>query len=260
MVKSMIEQLHQANQGLANLIKPQLVTASTRDQCGYVLLILAGKGCKTHEAILLLAQGGYGQDAGILLRSLFNLVINVMWMGIEPETRVKMFVDYDWMLRDQAGVRVAYGIEHLGLESSLTGEQRTELDHEISAEVARVIEEHDFGKSGWAKRDLYSMARDVGLEKDYDFMYRPLSDLEHSNSRSLIYYQKLGPLGTMVDLQRNGLGIGPILGSAYMELLLLGKLANRVLDLNLTHELAEAEARLPIIKAMAIELDDGGAS
>ena len=59
-----------------------------------------------------------------------------------------MFVDYDWMLSDKAGERVEYGIEHLGLESSLTEEQQTELDREISAEVARVIEEQD-GQGRW---------------------------------------------------------------------------------------------------------------
>ena len=104
------------------------------------------------------------------------------------------------------------------------------------------------------------MARDVGREKDYDFMYRVLSDLEHSNSRSLIFYQNLGPLGTMVDLHRSGLGNGPILGSAYIELLRLGKLADRVLRLNLTRALDEAEGQLSAIKAMAISVDDGGGS
>jgi len=221
------------------------------------LLILAGKGCKTHQATLLLAELGYGQDAGILLRSLFNLVVNLTWISKVPTTRVKMYVDYDWILRDKAGNRISYGMEHLGLESSLTDAQLADLKREISEEVARTIEEHDYGRSGWSKRNLFEMAEEVGLKLDYQFIYPILSDVEHSSPRSLIYYEKVCPQGVMVDLNMTGLPIPPILGSAYWCLLQIGRLVDRFLPVHIKNDLDAAEAKLPIIKAMALEPEGG---
>ena len=61
---------------------------------------LAGKACKTHEAVVNLAAAGYGQDAGILLRSLLNLVVNALWICEKPNPRLEMYLEYDWITRD----------------------------------------------------------------------------------------------------------------------------------------------------------------
>ena len=46
-----------------------------------VLAVLSGKATKTLDAIRILCESGFGQDAVILTRSLVNLVINVWYIG-----------------------------------------------------------------------------------------------------------------------------------------------------------------------------------
>ena len=46
-----------------------------------VLAVLFGKATKSLDAIRLLCETGFGQDAVILTRSLVNLVINIWYIG-----------------------------------------------------------------------------------------------------------------------------------------------------------------------------------
>src|SRR5262249_58989418 len=59
-----------------------------------VLAVLFGKATKTLDAIRILCEGGFGQDAMILTRSLVNLVINVWYIGSasDPDERA---LDYN---------------------------------------------------------------------------------------------------------------------------------------------------------------------
>ena len=70
--------LVELNLDLRKSLVPALleVTITPDDKHHGAMSFLAGKACKTHEAIIILAKQGYGQDAGVLVRSMVNLVIN----------------------------------------------------------------------------------------------------------------------------------------------------------------------------------------
>ena len=64
-----------------------------------VLAVLFGKATKSLDAIRLLCETGFGQDAVILTRSLVNLVINVWYIGSAPDPDERA-LDYNasgWM-------------------------------------------------------------------------------------------------------------------------------------------------------------------
>jgi hypothetical protein len=57
-----------------------------------VCAFLFGKATKTLDAIRVLCESGFGQDAVILTRTLVNLVINVWHIGRDPEERTKDYI------------------------------------------------------------------------------------------------------------------------------------------------------------------------
>ena len=107
---------------------------------GY-LLNITGKALKTHEAIVILAERGFGQDAGLLVRSLLNLLIDALWMAKDPCPRFEVWVDYDWILRERFPLPPERAAENkVMLDTKVT------LDT-INKEAKRVRTKHGY-KSG----------------------------------------------------------------------------------------------------------------
>ena len=85
-------------QELISLIVDKPVTA--KDDKSRFITFALGKGFKTHSAVLSLAKVGYGQDAAILVRSLFELTIITYYiLGDVTNGRMERYLDYDWILR-----------------------------------------------------------------------------------------------------------------------------------------------------------------
>jgi len=57
-----------------------------------VCAFLFGKATKTMNAIRVLCEGGFGQDAVILTRSLVNLVIDLWYIGGDPDERTEDYI------------------------------------------------------------------------------------------------------------------------------------------------------------------------
>src|SRR4029077_11854845 len=57
-----------------------------------VCAFLFGKATKTLNAIRVLCEAGFGQDAVILTRSLVNLVIDLWYIGGDPDERTKDYI------------------------------------------------------------------------------------------------------------------------------------------------------------------------
>lgn len=88
------------------------------------------------------------------------------------------------------------------------------------------------------------MAKEVGFQGYYDYGYRLLSNLEHSNSRSATSYleEASGPY-------QFNIGPGPeyvrvVLATAYGLLIDLFALADKVLNLGLARALDEARQKV----------------
>lgn len=229
------------NYELLGELKGALLQARIDQDNAYAQLVsfFAGKACKTHKAIVILAERGYGQDAGILLRSLVDLVISAYWISKDPVPRVERYMDYDWILRSK--------YENVGRSADalarLTPEIRAKiaaLDVEIKKKAQGAKQKHRYDRRGWSGTSIWDMAKEVGFQNYYNYAYRLLSDLEHSNSRSTTSY-----LEEVSGAYQFNVGPGPqyvrvVLATAYHLLIDLFSLADKVLNLGLARALDKA--------------------
>lgn len=143
--------LVQLNCDLLREIKGPLLRASIDQNNTYASLVsfFAGKACKTHEAIVILAERGYGQDAGILLRGLVNLVINAYWIAKDPAARSERYIDYDWILRLQSA-DIARSADALARLTPEMNYQIAALDVEIEKKAQEAKQKHHYDRQGWS--------------------------------------------------------------------------------------------------------------
>lgn len=204
-----------------------------------VLAGLAAKGWKTHRAVLILCERGYGQDGAILCRSLFNLVVILFWIKKDPEERARRYIDYDWVLRQKADDAIKKFAQTE--DPRLSHEELAELQEQIDKESARAKEDHGYDRVGWSGKSILEMAKEVSLEPAYRMGYAMMSSYEHSDARSLRWYAGQDEQGIFLKLEPGRELMRAVLGSTYSLLLDIGKVANQELELGISEDLEKAE-------------------
>jgi hypothetical protein len=122
------------------------------------------------------------------------------------------------------------------------------LDAEIEKKAREAKQKHQYDRRGWSGKSIRDMAKEVGFQNYYDYAYRLLSNLEHSNSRSTTSY-----LEEDSGAYRSNVGPGPqyvrvVLATAYGLLIDLFALANNVLSLGLAQALDDARQKAQVNK------------
>ena len=98
-----VKQLIRLNRDLRVTLtkKMRLHTLDIREEKAWPLLYLIIQAINLHEAIGLLISKGFGPEAGILLRSMLEVTINVMWICKDPEIRLTRYADYRFFAIEQ---------------------------------------------------------------------------------------------------------------------------------------------------------------
>lgn len=60
------------------------------------LMHLAIQVLRKHEALVLLAERGFGQEAGMMLRSMFEATVNAMWIAKDLDNWIKRYHAYQF--------------------------------------------------------------------------------------------------------------------------------------------------------------------
>ncbi len=153
--------------------------------------LILGKSFKSYTTILKLCEIAHTEDAGIVLRSLFNLLVIDRWISKEySENRSRRYLGWFWIAMN----------DQLSQNQALADPNLTKLVKEQSKQHEKLFEYRD--KSGkmkmpdnWYKPDvnsIYDMAGEVELASHYDGLYRPLSSIEHSDA--LAYFAMIAAL------------------------------------------------------------------
>ena len=166
----------------------------TREQS--IAIFALTKACKTHAALVALCRAGYGEDASILARSLFELALDVLYSSQDPTgERAERYVDHDWVIR--------YEMLHtIRTDPALKGMRQPEdtTVAEIEREAHRVQNRWQFWneqnksgrlkrpKSHWSGKTIRDVAAAVGWESHYNTMYRLVSQLAHTSVRGANQY------------------------------------------------------------------------
>jgi len=150
------------------------------------LTLIFPRAYKSFDAIRKLCEVAYCEDAGVILRSLLNLLVVTRWISIEPDRdrRARRYLAWYWIAM-QSDVQ-KFG---LGLTPKAISYIQTHFDR------AKKQFEYQDGKGNmqmpkqWYQPEaqtLKDMFTEVGLEKHYEEAYRPLSGIEHSDATTYL--------------------------------------------------------------------------
>jgi len=152
------------------------------------------KAIKTNRAVWHLCADGYGEDSAILIRSLFNLIINFYFiLSQDTENRAKRFI-YHSVYAKHESYKIISKWSDVFSQLDLKAFDASEIQKE--AEEAQKKYKFEANKP-WSNKSILQMAKDIdahtapknnNMEKNYDVVYNYLSDFEHSNVMSANSY------------------------------------------------------------------------
>ncbi len=150
-----------------------------------------GKGHKTHGAIFSLCKQGYGEDASILARSLFDLLINLLYIQADKTNeRAYQYFSYDWILRKKMFDYALGKPEVMGKirERVSNPKQYDTVVKKIRKQAKLAQKKYKYTNRGWSGKSLFDMAEEVGRVNAYRTVYRLQCQLDHNASRSMNEY------------------------------------------------------------------------
>ncbi|MBI4185493.1 hypothetical protein HY524_00395 [Candidatus Berkelbacteria bacterium] len=219
------------------------VTHDNNDSVRLVALYFLAKTLKSVAAIHILASNGYGEDAGILARSLFEIWLNFEYIIMnESQDRASRFIQNSAITRER---------DLRGLDSGQHPIAR-QIDTLVREDIARGAEQarllHDFakGEPTWSGQSVREMAEEVDKQKqdsnksalnDYLVEYRFLSDHAHANAPASKSYVFESDKGLLVSYLPSAYMVPEALLTATDRLIRIADLAIRVLKLEGLEEL-----------------------
>lgn len=145
-----------------------------------VLWLVLAKGFKSFDSVRRLCEIAYCEDAGILLRSLLNLLAIVRWISLDPPVRSAKYLGWFW------------------IEMRKDAERHKDIvppdwiaQVEKHYESARRIFEYKDGEGNvrmarkWHQPEAHTIEdlfKQTDLEEQYEDGYRLLSGVEHSDA------------------------------------------------------------------------------
>lgn len=205
----------------------------------FIALVIA-KIIKTHNAILTLCGNGYGEDAGILVRSVFEILLDVEYiLKEESEKRARRYFDYSWVIKKMYLDSFVNHADATGYgNSSLNDEEKQKIIYE----AARVNKEYNFKKNGWSDKNGWEMAKEVGMSADYETFYKMMCGLAHTDILALDGYAILDKDGSpKINMDPSDNYIPQILASSFEYLFKVVYKWNELLELNMSDNLKKFE-------------------
>jgi hypothetical protein len=170
--------------GLLADIKPKLATLdASSPEYGRktATAFFLAKAFKTYRAINLLVEQQYHQDAVVLARTIFEILLQVLYVS-GPAERGELFLKHDPVDRYYLYIKL---LKHPDLVEGIVN--RTAELEILKGQFDEL--EADYRKNkGWWGSDLRSLAESLGSEKDYLRVYPLYSTLVHSTSTSVKHY------------------------------------------------------------------------
>lgn len=156
------------------------------DIAGALIMATYARGTKTFQASFRLALAGYGAQAGMLNRSLFEDMIVAHWIRLNPSEAPELF-ERHWQhtLEDVGGKYEKYGREEEVADwPDLSNDERAALADEFER------------KHHWTKRSLYQLVKDVEHEwpdetTDRRMLWQ-IFDIAHRFNNLLLHHSYFG--------------------------------------------------------------------
>lgn len=153
------------------------------------------KSQKSYQAILELCKKGYGEDAGIILRSLQEGLINVLYILKEDsEKRAERYLHFEVVTRKELMDRIHKNSETFAEYGEIPPEKRKEINrefHEYQKKYGKIKkDEIKVDRINWSGKKIKDLATSVGMDWDYNFIFYSLSHVAHSNVKGTLEFLK----------------------------------------------------------------------
>jgi hypothetical protein len=210
------------------------------------------KSWRTFQSIRLLCSKKLSEDADILLRSLFEVVVNLKYISMDWQKRIELFIGYDYVQRQKL-------LDKLKTLGDPLADKILQSSPEVVREVLNVYSKlrDDYPNMlRWSNKSIEAMAKDVGLEKHY-IIYRVLSDHVHPSPRATLKYFSQGPAGIVVGPSPSDDDIARHLHTTCVYFLIICDHANELFALGFDGRIKEINGQLLTLGKAHVEKDKG---
>ncbi|MFH1136359.1 MAG: DUF5677 domain-containing protein [Pseudomonadota bacterium] len=165
-----------------------LVTCQVTDSLDrHIILFHFVKACNLMLAIHTLSINGLATEGKIILRSFFNLLVNLKWLAENDDVnRFEKFKDFEEIYKCS---NIKTACEHYDGWSDQEKDKRIK---ECKEKRKRIKEKYnlktDPSQTSWSGKKISEMAIDVGLGYFYRLLYKPLSSSEHTGPDTALDY------------------------------------------------------------------------
>jgi hypothetical protein len=194
------------NKELHDLVDSKLqLDITDGDNKAFFIAFAMGKAFKTYEAIGLLCLSGYGEDAFMLTRTLFELMVTTAYILQDTtEDRLTRYASHDWVTRKQMYDYVVSNESLLaGLNKEIESGSRPDTVAEVEAEYKKVMEKYKYQNGTWSDKSIKGMSESIGRLDAYNTVYRLQCTLGHTNARSINEYVSITEEGTILNIGPN---------------------------------------------------------
>lgn len=174
----MTELYDELDQAAENIGQIQIEEASDYDR---VLQLFFSRARRTFRAVRLLADNGYGEQALVLVRTLYEDTVNLLYISTNPDRLAKLFLEYAHFRNFKY---LQYLQEHYPESLKLEGPDTL---HGLIHEYERVRHNYPRGDS-WSGYSISRLARTLNLDGLHETLYKITSDLVHGNVAGVYHF------------------------------------------------------------------------
>lgn len=199
----MNEELYKLNKELVDLVGDLFEQGFSHyknwSDAQWYLMFAFIKSYRTINSVLILCERSNGQDAFVLVRTLFELMVNTQYVFQEDtDEKLRLFNEYDWVLRDRM-LTNALNNEQTAklLESRVKGINLEEIKNR-AVNYLKTYKKGEKKYGSWTKKSIAELANETGLKDLYKSLYELGSQFVHSNSRAMNEYIKRTDSGEII--------------------------------------------------------------
>lgn len=143
------------------------------------LSLIFGRAYKAFDSIRRLCEVTSTEDAGVLLRSLLNLMAVTRWISLEPRKYAKRYFDWYWVSLKRDSEKFPGKFPQSWIPEVEKHFQKVKKDFEyLTAKNKLKMAEQWYQPDANNIRELFEQ---VDLKNHYEEAYGPLSSIEHSD-------------------------------------------------------------------------------
>jgi len=220
----LLEITRQLSKKVRDAFDAKQVRIEDMSQYRYLLYLAHNEADTFLEAIQYLCKANLGDHAGILLRTFFEMYITTKFLKLYPQY-IDRYVAFGYYLRKQR-----FGVLKKYPDLFESPNQVAEIENIVIKEMEE-IRNHHFCGSRWYPKEypnFFSLCQAIDKkeeriaeEKDYDIVYRHLSDFVHFNALSLQKHEMRAVEDKLMFIIRRTSGEDHLRGALAITLALL---------------------------------------